>query len=201
MCTLFKTDKLPQAKDHGIDCVVSQVPYLKYTPNALQYGVPYMLSMISITLRDVTRAFFGLPPFMVQFVGDAAAGELALLGTSDSKAYLKKVGPNPRGGWQNKIWGRLGAEILFYSPLDHLAKVEAPVLMVAARQDTLCPWETILKAQTLAASIDLYSDDVGHFDYYRGGPGYERALAAELKFLRQHLLPASLPATNIRGVQ
>lgn len=189
------------AKDHDIVCVVSQVPYLKYKPNALQYGATYMLSMVSITLRDVARSLFGLPPFMVQFVGDAAAGELAILGTPDSKAYLKKVGPHPRGGWQNKIWGRLGAEILFYTPLDHLKKVDAPVLMVAARRDSLCPWETILTAQSLVSNIDLYSDDVGHFDYYRGGPGYERALDAELKFLKQHLLPNSLPVSKIRGVQ
>ena len=158
---------MSQANHPELKAVVSQVPFLKYTPKATQFGLTYFGKMIAFTLRDVIRSFLNMPPYMVQFVGNAREGDLSLLASPDSKTYLKKVGDSPRGGWQNKIWARLGLEIMFYTPMNYLEQVKPPVLLVAAQQDALCPMANVREAEDKLSNLDLYVDDVGHFEYYR----------------------------------
>ena len=58
-----------------------------------------------------------------------------------------------QGGWQNRILARALNEMASYNPIRHVAAVQAPVLMVVATNDTLCPIAMARKAAALNSRV------------------------------------------------
>lgn len=57
-----------------------------------------------------------------------------------------------QGGWQNLALARLTFEMPGYSPMELLEHVRAPVLFIAANQDTLCPITLVRQAAATMGS-------------------------------------------------
>jgi fermentation-respiration switch protein FrsA (DUF1100 family) len=101
-----------------------------------------------------------------------------------------------------------------YRPLDYVASISTPVLMIAANNDTLCPISAVneaekllsngevtisppstLSSRTLVAMVLICSTshhqvikyDVGHFDFYEGKPHFAETLDQQIRFFHKHL--------------
>ena len=58
-----------------------------------------------------------------------------------------------QGGWQNRALVRMAAEFTTYNPIRSVSRVAAPVLLVAATNDSLCPYELVEKAAALNPKV------------------------------------------------
>jgi pimeloyl-ACP methyl ester carboxylesterase len=66
-----------------------------------------------------------------------------------------------QGGWQNRVLARLSNELSRYNPIDKVPEVQAPVLMVAATRDSLCPVKVARRAAELNSNVKLLLKDAG----------------------------------------
>jgi uncharacterized protein len=78
------------------------------------------------------------------------------------------------------------------SPINHVAKVTAPLLLAGASRDTLCPMEIVRRAAALAPNAVLHEADCDHFELFVP-PHFAALVDAQLTFLRQH---TGLPAVS-----
>ena len=58
-----------------------------------------------------------------------------------------------QGGWQNRALVRMAAEFTTYNPIRSVPRVAAPVLLVAATNDSLCPYELVERAAALNPKV------------------------------------------------
>ena len=65
-----------------------------------------------------------------------------------------------QGGWQNRILARAINEMGSYNPIRHVPAVKAPVLLVAATHDTLCPIAIARRAANINSLVRCVSDDL-----------------------------------------
>lgn len=144
----------------------------------------------------------------VVVIGTSLGGASALLGQTAKQAdalVLESVFPRIEDAVADRIEARLGrpgrllAPLLYWQiplrtgiaiekirPIDALAQVTAPVLVIGGAQDTSTkPDETRALYQAVRGPKQLWIvDGAGHIDLYRyDRPGYEHQLTT---FLRQH---------------
>ena len=75
-----------------------------------------------------------------------------------------------------------------YRPLRDAAKIAAPVLMVAAEEDSLIPIASVEAASKQVPDCELVIlPGTGHFEPYTGDV-FERVAEREAEFLCKHLL-------------
>ena len=58
-----------------------------------------------------------------------------------------------QGGWQNRILARAVNEMASYNPIWRVPAIKAPVLLMPATNDTLCPIAVARRAATLNSLI------------------------------------------------
>ena len=58
-----------------------------------------------------------------------------------------------QGGWQNRALVRMAAEFTTYNPIRSVPRVAVPVLLVAATNDSLCPYELVERAAALNPKV------------------------------------------------
>lgn len=82
---------------------------------------------------------------------------------------------------------RLSLELSAYNPISHVSGIKAPVMLISAKKDTVCPPELVQRAAEAMGDLATVKEyDVSHFGIYRGKV-IEEVLVAELDFLRKHL--------------
>lgn len=146
------------ATDDRVRASVAQVPYL----GAPSPEVPAELE--ALLGDDEARVRAGADPLTIPVVTEDVAGGGLL--SVDEGAFAWFTGTDaPR--WRNEVTLRSVARILRYRPLDHAAKVRAPVLLLPARDDVLAPAALAHEALGLMPdTCDLVEVPGGHFDAY-----------------------------------
>lgn len=98
-----------------------------------------------------------------------------------------------QGGWENLARATLTWDFAVhrYSPIKYVPKVTAPVLFIAATNDTLCAFESVQKAVQIAPNAQLMARDCTHFELYRNH--FEGVIHDQVNFFRQHLGLGPLP--------
>jgi pimeloyl-ACP methyl ester carboxylesterase len=86
-----------------------------------------------------------------------------------------------QGGWQNRILARLVNELSRYNPVWSVPAIQAPVLMVVATKDELCPLEVARRAAAGNPRLRLVEKHAGHFDVYVGEL-FKEVAAEQAKF-------------------
>jgi len=194
------------ASHHAIRAVVSQSPHLdgrinrkkNLAPPPTGRGLLGALKLTRAALADMFRTAVGLAPAYVPIVGPLGSVSLMPLPPDELQLYFAKhpqVEAQKGGGWLNKAPARLALLIGSYSPIDSVAYVEAPILFVAASEDTLCPASLVAAAhrecgyggRNVTGACELLTVDCGHFGLYAGSP-FNEAAGAMLKFFKKHLL-------------
>jgi hypothetical protein len=177
------------ARNPALGAAIAQTPNadgLAVSRNAARYTTP--LAMLRLTGRGIADALGGLAghgPRLVPLVGEP--GTVALLSTPDALDGGKKLGWGDRyPDWQQAAAARSALRLGFYRPGRYASRVRCPLLVVVCEQD-----QTVLAGPAAAAADHAPRGELirlpgGHYQPFLDG--HERAVEAELSFLRRHLI-------------
>jgi len=173
------------SKVSGISAIVSQVPFVGFDPRGASMPLGMTARAVFYGLKDLVRAARGAAPYYVPIAGPPE--EFAFLNAPDVAEAFQALVP-PESTWQNRAPARAMFQMLRYRPLRDAAKIEAPVLMVAAEEDSLIPIAGVEAASRQIPDCELIVlPATRHFEPYTGEV-FERVVELEAEFLCQHLL-------------
>ncbi len=182
-----------------IAAVVGQVPYVGgepvHAPSALQM-TRYVVLVMAEIVGDALAKLVGIsrPPVYIDAYGRPGERAFAMsrdnpsrksYEVSEAHVFFQRL-PDPlRGGWENRMAVRGLQNLDDRDPLEDVARVECPILLVGARLDDMIPIERIREAAQRASHPEshLVELDCSHFDPYLGDD-FERSVSAQLEFLR-----------------
>jgi uncharacterized protein len=154
--------------------------------NAARHQKP--LAMLRFTARGIADEFGGLlgrPPLLVPLAGEP--GTVAVLTTPDGREGGRVLNPgNAYPDWQQAIAARSALRMAFYRPGRDAARVTCPLLVLVADQDQSALAAPGIRAARQAPHAELIRVPGGHYAPFLDA--HEQAVAAELSFLRRHLL-------------
>jgi pimeloyl-ACP methyl ester carboxylesterase len=167
-----------------LKAIFSQVPHLD--PNAVipTLDLVQVARGFALAIADWVGSWFGLTVYIRVY---GTPEQVAILNTPEATEYGRLVPEKPAGGWVNKAPARSIIYISRYRPLDYVASISTPVLMIAANNDTLCPISAVNEAEKLLSNGEVIKYDVGHFDFYEGKPHFAETLDQQIRFFHKHL--------------
>jgi fermentation-respiration switch protein FrsA (DUF1100 family) len=173
------------SKVSGISAIVAQIPFVGIDPRGAPMPPSKMARALFSGLRDLARAARGASPYYVPIAGPPEV--FAFLNTPDVMDAFQDLVP-PGSTWQNRVPARVLFQMFRYRPLRDAAKIGAPVLMVAAEDDSLIPIASVEAASRQVPDCELVVlPSTGHFEPYTGEV-FERVAEREAEFLCKHLL-------------
>jgi len=180
------------ARNPGLAAAIAQTPNadgLAAARNAARHQKP--LALLRFTGRGIADALGGLAgrrPRLVPLAGEP--GTVALLTTPDALDGGKALNPGNRyPGWQQAVAARSALRLGFYRPGRDASRMRCPLLVLVCDQDQSALARPAVRASRRAPRAELVRMPGGHYEPFLGG--YERAVEAELSFLRRHLLDHS----------
>ncbi len=180
------------ANDHDVLAAVAQVPHVDGAASLRTAGsLGYMARAMTAGVRDAMHAALGKEPYYVPAV--SPPDTFGCLNTDDSYGGFLDLVP-PESTWKNQVAARILLTLGLYRPITHARNVRCPLLVVAARRDSLIPLSAVerLVAQVPLGRLKIF--DTGHFGVYKE-PLFDEVANLEADFLVEHLL-ASRPATT-----
>lgn len=175
--------------------------------NAARHQQPAaLLRLAGRGLLDTVGGLLGRPPRLVALAG--APGTVAVLTTPDAVDGAAALDPDHRHPeWRQAVAARSALLVGFYRPGRDAPRVRCPLLVVVGDQDRSALPGPAVRAAGAAPRGELVHLPGGHYAPFL--ESHEEAVAAELSFLRRHLLEppatvAAAPADNadaeVRGV-
>ncbi len=174
------------ADDPRIAAIICQTPDLdgfRALEQVRRYaGLGHQLRLSLLGFRDGIGSLLGREPLMVPIVG--RPGELAAMSSEESEpGMLAIAGPT----WRNEVTARGASAELLNRAVTKMDKVSCPILVQIADRDTVAPAAATRAAAWRAKGhVQVHEYPIAHFDIYVG-EGRERAIADQLRFLRQNL--------------
>lgn len=166
------------------------------TRNAARYQRPAaMLRFTGIGILDAVGALAGRPPRLVPLA--AEPGTVAVLTTPDSGDSDRAFGPDPHPDWQRKVAARSALRLGLYSPGRYASRIRCPLQVVVCDQDQTALAAPAVRAARRAPRAELVTLPGAHYAPFLGQ--HERAVDAELSFLRRHVLEPSAADTGLRS--
>jgi len=173
------------ARVSGISAIVSQIPFVGIDRRGAAMPLGKTARAVLSGLRDLARAARGASPYYVPIAGPPE--EFALLNTPDAMDAFQDLVP-PDSTWQNRAPARVLFQLPRYRPLRDAASIEAPVLMIAAEDDSLIPVAAVEAASKQIPDCELVVlPGTGHFEPY-AGEVFGRVVEREAEFLCKYLL-------------
>lgn len=94
-----------------------------------------------------------------------------------------------QGGWQNLGTASMLLSAWRYNPVNHLTRIQCPVLLIAGTKDSVCLIESVRNAaQVLGPKATLLERPHGHFELHKKGADPE-LIKPVVQFLCKHLEP------------
>jgi len=155
--------------------------------NAARFQKP--LAMARFASRGILDALGGLTgrqPRLVPLTGEP--GTVALLTTPDALDGDWALNAESYPDWRREVAARSALRTGLYSPGRAAPRVRCPLLVVVCDQDRSALAEPAAHAARRAPRGELARLPGGHYAPFLGA--HERAVQAELSFLRQNLLEA-----------
>jgi uncharacterized protein len=186
---LLRLAARPQGQ-RRLAAVIAQAPLADgavSSPRALGHETPGVLAWFPlIALRDVARGLAGREPLVVPLAGPR--GAVAMLTTPDACDADRALNPgNAYPDWQQTISARSVVPIALYRPGRTASRISRPMLAVISTGDQSVLAAPALKAARRAPAGEVLEIDGGHYAAFLDQ--HETVVAAELDFLRRHLLP------------
>jgi fermentation-respiration switch protein FrsA (DUF1100 family) len=177
------------ARTPGVAAALAQTPNADgqaAARNALRHQKPRaMLRFAGRGLLDAIGGLAGRPPLLVPLAGPP--GTVAVLTTPDAVESGSILNPDNRyPEWQQAVAARSALRLGFYQPGRSAARVRCPLLVVACDQDQSALAGPAIRAARRAPLAELVRLPGGHYAPF--STAHEQAVAAELTFLRRHLL-------------
>ncbi len=171
------------AGDPKIRAVVSQVPFVDGLATAGTLGPLFILKATVKGLRDLLHMVTFREPYTVPMVG--TPDEFAVMNTADAMPGFLAILPKD-ATWKNECPARILLTVTMYRPIRYAKQVSCPLLLVAAKKDSLIPVAAVRKTAARAPKAELVELDIGHFDIYVGKP-FQQAVKREADFLIKNL--------------
>ena len=177
------------AGQHRLAAVIAQAPLTDgaaSSPRALAHETPGVLARFPlIALRDVVRGMAGREPLVVPLAGPR--GAVAMLTTPDAGDAGRALNPgNVYPDWQQTIAARSVLPLTLYRPGRTASRISCPLLAVISTRDQTVLAAPALKAARRAPRGEVLQVDGTHYAAFLDQ--HETVVAAELDFLRRHLL-------------
>jgi uncharacterized protein len=155
--------------------------------NAARFQKPSaMARFVSRGILDTLGGLIGRPPRLVPLT--AEPGTVALLTTPDALDGERALNAESYPEWRREVAARSALRIGLYRPGRATPRVRCPLLVVVCEQDRSALAEPAARAACRAPRGELVYLPGGHYAPFLGA--HERAVQAELSFLRQKLLAA-----------
>jgi pimeloyl-ACP methyl ester carboxylesterase len=176
------------ADNPDLAAVIAQTPNAD-GPAALRNAARHqrtrtMVHFTGRALLDVLGSLIGRSPRLVALVDQP--GTLAMLTTPDSLDGRRALHADRYPEWQHQIAARSALRIGFYRPGRYTSRVQSPLLVLVCDQDQTSLAEPAARAVRRAPRGELVRMPGGHYEPFLGG--HEKAVEAQLSFLRRHLL-------------
>jgi pimeloyl-ACP methyl ester carboxylesterase len=154
--------------------------------NAMRHQTPLaLLRFAGRGLLDGLGALVGRRPRLVAL--DGKPGTVAILTTPDAQDGGRALNPGGRyPDWQQAVAARSALRLGLYRPGRAASRVRCPLLVVVCDQDRSALAEPAVRAVRQASRGELVRLPGGHYAPFLDE--HERAVAAEVSFLRAHLL-------------
>ena len=188
----------------GVSAVVSQVPFVGL--NAPAPPLSQILRLLAAGCFDLARSALGASPYYVRIAG--RPGELALLNAPDVMDAFRELVPAD-SSWKNETPARVIFRMSGYRPLDDAAKIDCPVFLLAAENDSLVPIASVDRAALEIPHCEYVRlPDTGHFEPYTGRglrprrgsrSGFLVPAPARGRWLRAEGLNGVVPPAATRG--
>ena len=177
------------AEEPGLAAAIAQTPNVggqAVTRNAARYQQPLAMARFAGRgIADAVGALAGRPPRLVPLAGEP--GTVALLTTPDAQDGTRALDPDGRyPGWRQEIATRSALRFALYRPGRYAARVRCPLLVLVCDQDQSALAAPAVRAAGRVRRGELVRLPGGHYTPFLDG--HEAAVAAELSFLRRHLL-------------
>jgi len=88
--------------------------------------------------------------------------------------------------WKNEVPARIGLMVGAYRPILYASKISCPVLIMYAKDDLLCPSESVEKTGSKIQKAEVIGFPVGHFAVYTGEL-FNQFVQKQSEFLLKHL--------------
>jgi uncharacterized protein len=188
------------ARDPRIAAAIAQTPNadnLAAARNAARYQKPAaMLRFTGRGLLDTVGGLAGRPPRLVPLGGEP--GTVAVLTSPDVADADEALNPGNRyPDWQQAVAARSALRLGFSRPGRSAARVRCPLLVLVCDQDRSALAGPAIRAARRAPGAELVRLPGGHYAPFLDQ--HEPAVAAEVSFLRRHLLGADRPADAADG--
>jgi uncharacterized protein len=185
---LFRLAARP-AGQRRLAAVIAQAPLVDgaaSSPRALTHETPAVLARFPlIALRDVARGLAGREPLVVPLAGPR--GAVAMLTTPDACDSESALNPgNAYPDWPQTIAARSVVPIAMYRPGRTASRITCPLLAVISTRDQVVLAAPGLKAARRVRAAEILEVDGAHYAAFLDQ--HEAVVAAELDFLRRHLL-------------
>jgi pimeloyl-ACP methyl ester carboxylesterase len=155
--------------------------------NAARHQKPLaMARFVGCGILDALGGLIGLPPRLVPLT--AEPGTVALLTTPDALDGDWALNAESHPDWRREVAARSALRTGLYRPGRAAPRVRCPLLVVVCDQDQSALAEPAARAARRAPHGELVRLPGGHYAPFLGA--HERAVQAELSFLRQNLLEA-----------
>ncbi|MGD0246851.1 MAG: alpha/beta hydrolase [Streptosporangiaceae bacterium] len=177
------------AEDHGLAAAIAQTPNADgpaATRNAARHQRPGALARFAVRASaDALGALAGQPPRLVPLAGPP--GTVAVLSTPDAQDSDRALNPDGRyPEWRQEVAARSALRLGLGRPGRLVARVRCPLLVVVCDQDQSALAAPAVRAAGRAPQGELVRLPGGHYAPFLDG--HDAAVAAELSFLRRHLL-------------
>ncbi len=161
------------SEDLPIGCAVAQVP-------ALGDGGP---DVPAAALAAIARAVEqGRDDVILPAVTDTQDG-LGVMFEDGSYDWFTRVAAERAPNWRNEL--RVSGLFEPFRPIDHLADVKVPLLLVVAPADTLTPPGPGIAVAASVPAIQVVEIPGGHFDAYEAG--FEASVGPAIDWYRRYL--------------
>ncbi len=168
------------SRDAGIRAVVTLVPHVS-GPASMRNTSPLMALRLSLAgLQDLLGGLIDRPVYrpIVGQPGDVAA----LTSPGAWAGYLQLLPRQPR--WRNMTRAQVFLELPFYSPIRHVHRILAPVLVIAGRNDLVTPADAAQSAVARMPRGRFELLDSDHFQPFAGDL-FEQGMRLQLAFLHE----------------
>jgi uncharacterized protein len=158
---------------------------------ASRYQTPLaMLRFVGRGLVDMAGGLLGRRPLLVPLTGEP--GTVALLTTPDGRQGVQALSPGNRyPDWQRAVAARSALSLLWFRPGTVAPQIQPPLLVVVCDDDRTAGVEPSVRVAERAPRAELVRLPGGHYAPFLSG--FEQAVAAELDFLRRHVLDGAEP--------
>jgi pimeloyl-ACP methyl ester carboxylesterase len=145
-------------------------------------------AFLGLLVRGVLDALGGLVgrrPLLVPLSGPP--GTVAMLTTPDAQDGEAALDPGgEHAGWIRAVAARSTLGVGFYRPGRDAGRIRCPLLVVVCDEDRSALAEPAVRAAEAAPAAELVRLPGGHYAPFLDA--HEQAVAAELDFLRRHLI-------------